>query len=438
MRFWPLETKARLVPLKYVCRVNPDALPESTDPELEIEYIDIGNVSFEKGIEARETFRFADAPSRARKPVHNGDVILSTVRTYLKAIAFVQGASDNWIASTGFAVCRPAPGIHAKYLYRALQSSPFIESVVAASTGVSYPAITPSVLSNIEVPIPDLVTQQGIADFLDRETTRIDQLIEKKRALIATLADRRQSLIEDAISFDGPATKLGHHVRILPGYAFPSSEFSADPEDVRLLRGANIAPGRIRWDDVVYWPRSSATDFERFSLKPNDIVLGMDRPWISSGIRIAEIKDHDVPSLLLQRVCKLDPLQTLDKQFMKLLLSSKRFHAYFEPITTGVSVPHISADQVSAFRFAYAPVEIQQDRARLCFQRTSRDEEISAQIEISTDRLGELRSSLITAAVAGQIDVTTWQRYGSTDRRLEVIESEMERDSSTMRVDSRV
>ena len=85
MNFWPSTCQQYLVPLKHTCRMNPEVLAESTDPEFEMEYIDIGNVSLEYGIGQLQAFRFHAAPSRARKIVRKGDTLISTVRTYLKA-----------------------------------------------------------------------------------------------------------------------------------------------------------------------------------------------------------------------------------------------------------------------------------------------------------------------------------------------------------------
>jgi type I restriction enzyme, S subunit len=174
--------------------MNPDSLPETTDPGFEMEYVDIGSLSLQRGIETREAMRFGASPSRARKPIRDGDTIIATVRTYLKAIALVDETGDNWVASTGFAVCRPSPGVDPRYLYRAVQSGPFVDAVVACSTGVSYPAINPSVLGTLPIPLPDLPTQRAVADFLDRETARIDRLIEKKQRMVEVLDQRATSL----------------------------------------------------------------------------------------------------------------------------------------------------------------------------------------------------------------------------------------------------
>ncbi|MBC6406238.1 MAG: restriction endonuclease subunit S, partial [Rhodospirillales bacterium] len=177
--YWGETVRSSLRPLKHCCHVNPAVLPETTDPDWEFDYIDIGSVSLSEGVTCKERMRFADSPSRARKPVREGDILVSTVRTYLKAIAAIQPADTPQVASTGFAVLQAKKGVDTGFLYRVVQSNPFIEQVVAKSTGVSYPAISPSTLSNIKVPLPDLATQKAIADFLDRETARIDRITGK-------------------------------------------------------------------------------------------------------------------------------------------------------------------------------------------------------------------------------------------------------------------
>jgi len=282
-----------------------------------------------------------------------------------------------------------------------------------------------TIVGNLAFPIPDLATQRQIADFLDRETARIDLLIEKKQRLVALLGEKWESVVESAISTGGKRTKLGHHIDILSGYAFPSSDFSTDPDDMPLLRGANVSPGSIRWDDAVYWSRERLGEVSRFLLDAGDVVLGMDRPWISSGIRVAELTEKDAPALLLQRVCRIAPRKTLEKQFMKLLLTSRQFLAYFEPIMTGVSVPHISPDQVSSFRFEYVDREEQVMRATAAVKERDRITRVQSSTEKSIDRLKEYRAALITAAVTGQIDVETYAKSGTPDRHLDAIQEEM-------------
>lgn len=200
VNFWPEKSREMLRPLKCVCALNPEVLPESTNPEFEFEYIDIGSVTLEGGIVARETMKFANAPSRARKPVKSGDVIISTVRTYLKALALIGPNAEDWIVSTGFAVLRSNSEIDPQFLYYAVQSNPFIESIVAASSGVSYPAINPSTLGSLPISCPHIDVQKAIADFLDRETARIDVLVRKTKRSIDLLKERRSAFITAAVT----------------------------------------------------------------------------------------------------------------------------------------------------------------------------------------------------------------------------------------------
>lgn len=323
-------------------------------------------------------------------------------------------------------VLRPRHG-HPRFIHHLMRSYAFQEEFYRFGHGIVADLWTTrySELKSITVALPDEQTQKEIADFLDHETDRIDQLIEKKQRLVKSLEERIISLAEAAITSDERATKLAHHVKILPGYAFSSSDFSTDHRHTRLLRGINVTPDKIRWDDIVFWPDHLSQGLDRFLLRKGDIVMGMDRPWVSGGIRVAEISEHDSPCYLLQRVCKITPLKTITKDFLKLLLSSKRFLGYFEPELTGVSVPHISGEQIANFRFQYIPISEQRKRTAECLQKKDKTKRIINNVNDSLARLVELRTSLITEAVTGQLDIKAWKNKGGADKRLDNIEEAM-------------
>jgi len=77
-------------PLKHWVIINAEVLPEDTNPEHEFNYLEIGSVGRGTLIQKPEHLRFERAPSRARRVVHKGDTIISTVRTYLKAVYFIE------------------------------------------------------------------------------------------------------------------------------------------------------------------------------------------------------------------------------------------------------------------------------------------------------------------------------------------------------------
>ncbi|SFE50806.1 restriction endonuclease subunit S [Thermophagus xiamenensis] len=185
--------------LKRVVTCNDETLSENIDDEQVINYIEIGNVSLEKGIEQYETLIFSEAPSRARRIVRKNDVIISTVRTYLKAIAQIDVIHDGFIASTGFAVLRPKK-VLSSFLGAVVCCENFIDEVISRSVGVSYPAINASDLINIEIPFPSQKEQDDIALFIEENTKHIDIAIEKIIESIEKLKLYRQSLISEAVT----------------------------------------------------------------------------------------------------------------------------------------------------------------------------------------------------------------------------------------------
>ena len=210
---WPEEAQERaateplnlprhwtIKPLKHVAQINPDALDDTTDPNFELEYVDIGNVDSLGKITDTQLLIFKDAPSRARRLVTDGDTIISTVRTYLKAIAFVEKPPKSLIVSTGFAVLRPTEIVLPKYLWYVTQSNDFVQRVVAHSDGVSYPAIPPTELGTLKVWIPPIPEQKRIIGFLERETARIDTVVAQKERLIALLEEKKVAVVNRAVT----------------------------------------------------------------------------------------------------------------------------------------------------------------------------------------------------------------------------------------------
>lgn len=187
--------------LKYAATINDESLTEATEPDYELQYIDIGNVDSYGTVHDIVAYKFEEAPSRARRIVRHGDVIVSTVRTYLQAIAPIENPPENMIVSTGFAVIRPDRKLFdARFCKYAVREKHFLWEVESRSTGVSYPAINASDLADIRISLPDLEIQRLIADYLDRETARIDALVAEKEKMLALLEEKRAALISSKVT----------------------------------------------------------------------------------------------------------------------------------------------------------------------------------------------------------------------------------------------
>lgn len=188
-------------PLKRWVRINARTLSEKTDPDFEFRYVDIGSVKTGRLVKELEHIRFEAAPSRARRVLRRGDTIISTVRTYLRAIWYVDEDADDLIASTGFAVLTPGKGVEPEYLGYVIQSSSFVNRVTANSIGIAYPAIAETVLGRFLVALPSTVDeQQSIVAHIKSESTPLDDAITRAEEEIKLIREYRDRLIADVVT----------------------------------------------------------------------------------------------------------------------------------------------------------------------------------------------------------------------------------------------
>lgn len=188
-------------PLKRWVHLNASALGEKTDPDFKFRYVDIGSVQTGRLVKEPERIRFDAAPSRARRVLRRGDTIISTVRTYLKAIWYVSEDADDLIASTGFAVLTPGSGVEPEYLGYIIQSSPFVNRVSANSIGIAYPAIAETVLGRFPVALPPTVDeQQAIVAHIKTESAPLDDAIARTEEDIKLIREYRDRLIADVVT----------------------------------------------------------------------------------------------------------------------------------------------------------------------------------------------------------------------------------------------
>ena len=186
--------------LKNWLGVNERVLSEDTDPQYTFEYVDIGSVETGRLATRPERIRFGGSPTRARRVVRSGDTIVSTVRTYLKAVWHAERLGADLVASTGFAVLTPRRGTLPRFVSYLCQSEPLTDRVTAESVGIAYPAIAETRLGTFEVCVPPLPEQAAIVRFLDHADRRIRLYIRAKEKLIALLEEQKQAIIHEAVT----------------------------------------------------------------------------------------------------------------------------------------------------------------------------------------------------------------------------------------------
>ena len=419
----------RVQPLKRAVAINPESLPEDTDPSYEFHYVDIGNGNDRGETTATEELRFEDAPSRARRIVRIGDTFISTVRTYLRAIGFVDTDQPSLVVSTGFAVLRPGPELHPRFLWRLVQSTQFVDAVVAHSVGVSYPAIAPTTLGTLPVWIPPIPEQRAIVAFLDRETARIDRLIAKKERLIELLHERRAALINQAVTKG-----------LDPGVPMKDSGIEwigAMPEHWHVMRlkyvasgtgcGVQIGPFGGMLKDLSTEPTGYKI-YGQENIINNDFALG--HRWVSEE-RYLELKSYAISSgdILLTRKgsignCRLVPEfitpgimdsdtiriranpSTVRTQFLVTLLHDARYLQEQVALRKrGAVLSGLNTTTVEELVLLLPPLS-EQDQILEHLDRQDRmTSQLVQRLRMHIQLLREYRTALISAAVTGKIDV---------------------------------
>jgi type I restriction enzyme S subunit len=414
-------------PLKVVASFNDDVLPESFGEDEEIEYVDIGSVSLEAGIERAETFRFGDAPSRARRRVRDGDVIASTVRTYLKAIAPVVAPPANLIVSTGFAVIRPRNGLDSHFAKFSLQSGYFVDEVISRSTGVSYPAINASEMAAISLSIPPLPEQQQIASFLDRECGKLDALQAKQERLIELLKEKRQALISHAVTrgLDPTAklkpsgiewlgdvpehwrvTRLKFHVsRFEQGWSPQCEGRNKEDGEIGVLKVGCVNGGNFRVEEHKALPPELEPRLQ-YSLKRGDLLISRANTRELVGSAAVVDRDHD-DILLCDKLYRLRFHRGVSEIYLSHFLGTSEVRQQIELDATGASASmvNIGQDCIRELNLALPPLAEQRAIVAHLDEKCGKIDQLKAKAERGIELLKERRSALISAAVTGKIDV---------------------------------
>lgn len=185
------------------------------------------------------------------------------------------------------------------------------------------------------------------------------------------------------------------------GFAFKSAEF--EKSGIRLLRGDNLEPGKMRWLDTRYWPESKLDEFRHLLIREGEIILAMDRPLISSGLKIARARADDLPCLLVQRMARFRPVVEGMTSFLFMAMNTHGFIKHLLGGQTGTQLPHISGDGIQSFPVALPPLVEQTRIVAEVERRLSVVEELESVVSANLQRASSLRQSILKKAFTGEL-----------------------------------
>lgn len=403
-------------PLKFIADCNVRVLPENTDEEAEITYIDIGSVNYGQGICNTQEFTFANAPSRARRIVKTGDTIISTVRTYLKAIAYIDDEYNDNICSTGFAVYTPKPGVNRRFLFYALNTDWFVSDVERYSVGISYPAITSTALSALKTILPPIIEQERIVAYLDRRTaeiyilladlqSQVDMLDTYKRELIAEVVtkglDKSATMKDSGVDWIGETPTHWEATKIKWMFEIVKRIYGKEDRDVLSItqRGIKVKDTESNEGQLAEsYANYQVVNVNDFAMNSMDLLTG----WVDcSPFEGVTSPDY--------RVFRFLPGKEQCHNYYKYLFQMCYKNRIFYRLGQGVSNLgrwRLQADQFLNMLLPQPPIEEQEEIAAYLDSKTNQIEALIADITVQIENLKQYRQIVIHDAVTGKIKVT--------------------------------
>lgn len=337
--------------------------------------------------------------------VEFGDLVINTMWAWMGALGV---AKQSGIVSPAYGVYRPRPRAPFErrffdYLYR---SPEYVMEMTRFSRGIwsSRLRIYPEVFLRMPVPVPPMEEQRAIADYLDRETARIDTLIEEQQRLIEMLRERRQAEIDAAFStLRDPGVQLRRYIAFLTSGSRGWGDYYAD-EGERFLRIGNLPRANldIRGDIQFVNLPEDVTEGSRTVLREGDLLFSITA-YLGS---VAVVKGEWVGAYVSQHValCRLD-LERVDPRFIGWFMLTTTGRDQLNEGAVGGTKVQLALDDIRGLRVPTAPLHEQSRIACHLDEQTTKIDEMIAETERFIELSRERRSALVAATVTGQIDV---------------------------------
>ena len=403
-------TSARLGTLAHV---NPEQLGSRTDPDYLLEYLDIAAIERPGVIRASRTLSFSEAPSRARRRIRTGDILVSTVRPYLRNFVRVADAPSNLVASTGYAVVRPADGVDGRFLYQHILSDAFVEFLEPRMRGSNYPAVKSDDVDAYVLPVPPLPEQRKMAVIL----SSVDDAIEKTRAVIDQVQVVKRGLMQEllrrglpgrhirfkqteigAIPQEWQLKKLSEVASVQTGLA--KNTANAGPLSVPYLRVANVQDGFL---DLTEVKSVNVTEdaLSRYQLRPGDVLFteGGDADKLGRGT----VWNGEIELCLHQNhIFVARSLGTIRPMFLSLYRGSPRGKSYF--LNCSKQTTNLASMNSTQLKNLPLPVPRLDEQDQMVDRLGAIDSRLSCEEECFFG-LNRLKSALMTVLLTGELRV---------------------------------
>jgi type I restriction enzyme S subunit len=318
-----------------------------------------------------------------------------------------------------------------RFVQRAISSRPVQEQIFSFENGSSREGLNFQQVRGLVLAVPSLSEQRIIADFLDRETAKLDTLVTRKEALIERLREKRMALISHivtqglppdaarAVGLDpNPRLKASGNEwlgdvpvhwdvkrlkfvspKITVGIVVEPSKYY-ESEGVPCLRSFNVKPGILSQRDLVYISREANRALQKSMLRKGDLVaVRTGQPGTTAVIDDFFDGGNCVDLIVIRRP------KGGDSAFLSYFLNSTPAESQFAEGSGGAIQQHFNIATAGSLWLPVPPLHEQQRIAAFLATQVGQIDQMMAKVENAVARLQEYRTALITAAVTGKIDV---------------------------------
>lgn len=317
--------------------------------------------------------------------IRQGDVIYNKLFAWKGTFGIVPPGLDGMFVSDKFPTyALDDTRVDPSYLRWYFRHPEIWEQARRLSTGsaaLSKLTLNPPKFLDLTIPLPPIEEQRRVVEKLDRLCAFAESAAKRSRES-SSMVERLWSTTLALAFPDASGSALGDFASVQSGYAFKSEWFQ--PDGIRLVRNVNIGHGTVNWSQEVRLAETRRREFGRFELGLGDILVSLDRPIISGGVKVARVRHGDLPSLLLQRVGRfVIRTSELSPDYLYLWLRSPCFVGAIDPGRSN-GVPHVSPKDIE--RIPFAPPSLGEQAALV--RRAGRDETWKL-------RIGTLQSAVV-------------------------------------------
>jgi len=406
-----------------VCEKVEAVKRKEKNPGEELLYLDIGGIdNHSNKIISHKIYKWSDAPSRAQQIVYKGDILFSTVRTYLKNIAIVDNEIHNGqIGSSGFCVIRANEKIvNPKFTFYYVISESFIRSLNELQTGSSYPAVRDKDVFNQPFPLPPKEIQQQIVSKIEELFSELDKGIDELKIAQQQLRVYRQAVLKWA--FEGKLTN--EHVKdgVLPEEWRPLKlkDITEEKNGLRrgpfgsaikksffVLEGYKVyEQGNAINDDPYrgsyYVDESKYNELINFKVQPNDLIVSCS--GVTLG-RISEIPEDAKPGIINQALLRIRLKRELVlNKFFIMHFRAAFFQKKIFDQSQGTAMPNlVGIKDFKEIQLMLPSIEEQQQILQEIESRFSVSDKIEETIANSLKQAEALRQSILKKAFEGKL-----------------------------------